>query len=68
MTACTLCWNAHADDTACPPVPVEKADPRSFDARYPGPCTECRERIHVGDSIRIVDGRAVHADCVEGDA
>lgn len=35
----------------------------SFQARYPGRCGSCEERIHVGDSVQYEDDELVHADC-----
>jgi hypothetical protein len=35
----------------------------AFDARYPGVCASCGERIKVGDLIRSTDDGYVHEDC-----
>lgn len=35
-----------------------------FPARYQGRCAGCEERIFEGDFIEMVDGKAVHADCI----
>ena len=35
-----------------------------FEARYPGTCGTCEDRIHVGDMITYSDEDAVvHVDC-----
>lgn len=36
---------------------------RTFEARYPGKCAGCGERIDEGDSIGYHEDAAVHADC-----
>lgn len=35
----------------------------TFQARYPGRCPSCDERIHEGDSVRYEDDELVHAAC-----
>lgn len=37
----------------------------SFQAKYPGSCTACGERIHEGDHVRYEDEFLVHDDCPE---
>lgn len=34
-----------------------------FEARYPGRCVECDERIHEGDWIRVTPDGPIHNDC-----
>lgn len=36
----------------------------SFTAKYDGRCGGCDETIYQGDQLVMVDGRAVHEDCV----
>ncbi len=36
-----------------------------FAARFDGVCGECGDEIEEGDSIRMVDGAAEHAECVD---
>jgi hypothetical protein len=36
---------------------------RTFEARYPGRCGICDERIHVGDEVGYVDDEIAHAKC-----
>lgn len=35
----------------------------SFEARYPGRCAVCDERIHKGDLVKYEDDGLVHASC-----
>ncbi|NUO57253.1 MAG: hypothetical protein HOV78_11345 [Hamadaea sp.] len=42
---------------------------RKFEARYPGTCPACHERIAVGDDLVIsdhYDGQAIHFECAGG--
>lgn len=36
----------------------------SFPAKFPGECAECGFDVFEGDMIYLVDGRAVHQDCI----
>ena len=36
---------------------------RKFEARYPGRCPACGERIDVGDDLVMEDEQAVHFEC-----
>ena len=59
---CSMCHGAHDWDIACPPLPKEPRS-RSFEAKFPGRCVDCREPIEVGDLITY-DGAAVaHEGC-----
>jgi hypothetical protein len=35
----------------------------TFQARYPGRCAACDERIHEGDDVDYDDDQLVHATC-----
>ncbi|WNT44944.1 hypothetical protein SEA_ABBYDAISY_49 [Arthrobacter phage AbbyDaisy] len=35
----------------------------SFEAKYNGTCSECEDRIHVGDIVTYVDDSLMHEDC-----
>lgn len=35
----------------------------SFNARYPGRCASCEERIHEGDLVKYEDDELVHTQC-----
>ena len=35
----------------------------SFQAKYPGRCTACDERIHEGDLVTYDDDQIIHATC-----
>lgn len=34
-----------------------------FQAKYPGRCADCGERIEAGDAVRYVDDELVHDAC-----
>lgn len=36
---------------------------RKFEARYPGRCVACEERIEVGEDLVMEDEQAVHFGC-----
>lgn len=40
-----------------------KRKPTTFQARYPGRCCGCGERVEVDDAVRYEDDELVHADC-----
>lgn len=35
----------------------------AFQAKYPGQCAACGERIHLADYVRYEDDLLVHDDC-----
>lgn len=37
----------------------------SFQAKYPGQCAACGERIHEGQWVRYEDDFLVHTECLE---
>lgn len=38
-----------------------------FEARYPGRCPQCGERIEPGDEVTYNDDEVVHAECDDDD-